>query len=437
MLGAVSIRPSIERMPERVSGREWPQLSGRRVVLLTGGHLSTCPSMVKAADALAERGCDVRVVSVALTSGRREADEALVARRHWRWCFVDCTPEEAAAAYRRTGLRRRASLAATRMLGSRAPMPVALRAYSRAHDELVAAALAEPADLFYGGTTGALAAAAESGERAGVPYALDLEDFHPAEQGGPDGLVMNRVASRLLARIGPAAAFVTTAGSAMAAEYAAVLGRTLVVVDNTSPLPATPPPFEERREDPLRFYWFSQTIGPGRGLEEVVRAIGVAGIPADLFVRGHDASRYVEVLQRIAEGEAPRVSVRTLPLVEPDALIAASRGFDIGLAVECGVPRNNALALSNKALTYPLAGLALVMTDTPGQRVLADDLGHAAIRYAPGHPQDLVSGLRRWHRNRGDLAEAKRQTWERARLRWHWECRDRQAIVDAVAEVFA
>ena len=42
----------------------------------------------------------------------------------------------------------------------RLPLALAARAFGRMHTELVDAALAEPADLFYGGTTGALAAVA-------------------------------------------------------------------------------------------------------------------------------------------------------------------------------------------------------------------------------------------------------------------------------------
>ena len=60
--------------------------------------------------------------------------------------------------------------------------PLFVRAYSRVHDELVASVAAEPADLVYGGTTGALAAVAEAARRLGVPYGLDLEDFHTGER---------------------------------------------------------------------------------------------------------------------------------------------------------------------------------------------------------------------------------------------------------------
>src|SRR2546428_14167779 len=63
--------------------------------------------------------------------------------------------------------------------------PIVVRAYSRVHDELVRAALAEPADFFYGGTSAVLAATAEAASRAGRHFALDLEDFHSGEETEP------------------------------------------------------------------------------------------------------------------------------------------------------------------------------------------------------------------------------------------------------------
>jgi hypothetical protein len=63
----------------------------------------------------------------------------------------------------------------------------------------------------------------------------------------------------------------------------------------------------------------------------------------------------------------------------------------------------------------------MVVTDTPGQRPLADDLGTDAIVYAPGEIERLADGLTRWAGDRRALARAKTASWEAARRRWHWE----------------
>ena len=57
---------------------------------------------------------------------------------------------------------------------------------------MVRAIAAAPADLIYGGTTGALAAIAEAGRRTHTPYALDLEDYHSGETIGAEAPARRR-----------------------------------------------------------------------------------------------------------------------------------------------------------------------------------------------------------------------------------------------------
>jgi hypothetical protein len=101
--------------------------------------------------------------------------------------------------------------------------------------------------------------------------------------------------------------------------------------------------------------------------------------------------------------------------------------------VETGSVPNRELALSNKALTYPLAPLALAITDTPGPRPLARHLnGHAAV-YAPGDTEALAGVLSSWMSDRRRLREAKDAGWDAARTRWHWEHPlERDALLAAI-----
>jgi hypothetical protein len=403
-----------------------------RVCVVTGGHLATCPRMVKAADALAEAGYKVRVISTRHTAWATAADEKLRARRSWSW-----TPVSFEARGRNriaSGLRQRAALFVARQIGAeRCPFPVAARALGRFHSEVLRAAIAEPADFFYGGSGATLAAVAEAARRFGVGYALDLEDFHPGEQqeDAPDGELNNALAARIEQRVLPGAAFVTVGSAAIGAAYSTSYGIAPIVVDNAFPLPEAPPDLDGGGAR-LKLYWFSQTIGPRRGIEDAVRAIGAAAVDAELHLRGNSRGDYVESLQRLAASIAPRMRLERHAPIAPDEMVASCRGFDVGLALEPGVPRNNALALSNKALTYPLAGLAVAMTDTPGQRPLAGELGDGALLVPPGDVAALAAGLRRWAEDRALLTRAKQAAWEAARRRWHWEHeRERGALLDA------
>ncbi len=417
-------------------------MSTARICVVTAGHLATCPRMLKAADALAGDGYRVRVVSTRHMAWADEADRDVLRRRPgaWTWTPVDYRSSGAAIAYTWTGARRRAAAAAAGLSGSaRLPLAIGARAYSRAHTEIVAAALAEPADLFYGGTTGALAAAAEAGSRTGVPFGLDLEDFHPAEHAaGPGADVAHALADRILRDVLPRARFLTTSSEAIAAAYAERYAVRARVVHNTFPLPSDPPVLEPSPGEGLRLYWFSQTIGARRGLEDVVRAMGMAAVPGELHLRGRGDALYLREIERLAESQAPLLKLVVHAPGLPDAMVALCAGYDVGLAVESPHVLNRDLCSPNKPYTYLLAGLAVVLTDTAGQRPLAADLGEGALTYRPGDVGALAAGLRRWAEDKTALGAAKVAAWRAAGRRWHWEHpAERGALLEAVEGVLS
>lgn len=379
--------------------------------------------MLKAADAFTEAGYEVRMISTRHVPWATKTDEQVRRTRTWRWTVVDYDRNSARPTYLISGLRYKAVRKLAQFINpAQLPLGVAANGFGRVHTELVAAALAEPADLFYGGTTGALAAVAMAGRKANVAYALDLEDFHSAEQdSNPDADLSHRLAERIERDILPGAAFLTTASSAMAEAYRDKYGVSPITINNTFSLPDAEPEFSLSPEEPLRLYWFSQTIGAQRGLEDIVRAAGLANIAAELHLRGNPVAGYLETLQQLAAEVAPRLQLIHHEPINPDAMVESCRGYDIGLALEQAHVFNRAICLTNKAFTYMLAGLAVIFTDTPGQRPLALDLGKAALLYQPGDVAALTKGLKRWAENKELLYAAKHTAWDAAKRRWHWQ----------------
>lgn len=406
-----------------------------RITVVTSGQLSTSPRMLKAADALAAEGYEVRVVSTRFMDWATEADAAVRATRDWDWDVVDYRPGR--PLYWKSGLRHRAARALAGRLGpERLPYAWVARAGSRVYDELVETIAAAPADLVYGGTTGGIAPVAAAARRLGVPYALDLEDLHSAERPAdePEGELSNALAGQVERRILAGAAFRTAGSAAIAGAYRQRHGLDFLPVSNTFPLPEDPH-ISPSRAGELWLVWFSQTIGPGRGLEQAVRALGEAGLAGGIHLIGRPAAGYAETLTALAAAVAPRIEVTECPPMPPDAVLDACRGFDVGLGLEPGFSPANALALSNKVLTYPLAGLAVALTATPGQAEFAGDLGEGALTVAPGDVAALAAGLARWAADPALLARAKARAFEAAKRRWHWEhLLERGALLGAVGE---
>ena len=393
-----------------------------RITVMTSGHLSTCPRMLKAADALSADGHDVRVVATNHVPWAADADADVRSRRRWPVTTVDYARSSSGFTYWRTGVRYRASRAAAESMGAeRLPFPIAARAFGRVHAELVDAAMSSAADFIYGGTTGALAAVADSARRRGVPYAVDLEDLHSGETAGADAAVTDALATRIEREVLRGAAFVTTSSEAIGRVYGERYGVAPAVVHNTFSLPAAAPDFARADRSTFRVYWFSQTIGPGRGLEDAVVALGRAGGRAELTLQGGPQPGYLDALTALAREHAPLTTIVHQQPVPPDSMIDAARGYDVGLALEQMVPLNRQLCVTNKAFTYILAGVAVAMTDTPGQHALGLDLGEGAQLVAPGDVDALAAALGRWMREPARLDCAKRAAWSAARRRWHWE----------------
>jgi glycosyltransferase involved in cell wall biosynthesis len=394
----------------------------RRITVITSGHLSTCPRMLKSADALSDAGYDVRVVATMHEPWATTTDRDVRSRRTWPVDTIDYRRWGGGWTYWRTGARYRCARAVAAALDpARTPVAVVSRAFGRVHSELVHEAMSAPADLIYGGTTGALAAVAEAARRLSIPYGIDLEDLHTGEDNGPGAAFNAALAERVEASVVPGASFVTTSSEAIADAYRDRYGVAPAIVHNTFPLPSSAPQPVRRDPSMLRLYWFSQTIGPGRGLEETIVAAGRAGVKAELTLRGRPLSGYLERLSSLAAGHAPSLTIVHHDPAPPDAMIDAARDYDVGLALELMAVRNRQLCLTNKAFTYMLAGLAVAISDTPGQHALGVDLGRGAALVAPGDSNALAAALAQWARDPASLASAKASAWNAAVRRWHWE----------------
>jgi glycosyltransferase involved in cell wall biosynthesis len=404
-----------------------------RVCVVTAGHLSTCPRMLKAADALAGAGYDVRVVSTNHTPWATVTDRKVLATRAWASTVVDYGRDTARATQVATGVRLHAARVASATVGAdRVAMPVAIRAYSRIHDELVDAVAAEPADFVYGGTTGALAAVAESAERLRVPYGIDFEDLYSGEH-APDSEVTNVLAARIERQVIAGAAF-ATAGSPMIADaYEQAYGVRPIPVHNTfsvTPLETT----GERADRPLRLYWFSQTLGPGRGLEDILRGVGRMGGPVELHLRARPIPSYLDSLLSLQREVAPNLQIVRHDPAAPDDMVRLAQSYDAGLACDEPLGRSRQFCLANKIFTYLAAGVPVIMSRTPAQSKLEFCLDSAAFGYDCGDVESIASVLSRLALNPDLRMQSQNAARAVAERRWHWEHpEDRGALLAAVA----
>jgi glycosyltransferase involved in cell wall biosynthesis len=378
-------------------------------------------------------GHTVRLISVNHTPWMTAIDAVLIPKRRWSSSVVDYSADTGSGLRRSTGVRQKAMRAVAAVIGSsRAPIGVAIRAYSRAHDELVRATTSAPADLIYGGSTGALAAVAESAQRLGVPYGIDFEDLHSAELSGPGSAFANALAARVEKHVVGGAAFVTAGSPMIADAYADRYGLRPTPIHNTFSIAANAT--TGRADGPLRLYWFSQTLGPRRGLEDVIRAAGEAGVPIELHLRARPIPEYLESIRRLRGSVAPELEIVTHDVASPDDMVTLAQPYDAGLACEEPHVLNRQICLTNKIFTYLAAGIPMLLSRTPAQARLESALGGAAFGYDLGDIAGLARALRALSTDAGLRERAGAAARAAAERRWHWEHpEDRGALLAAVA----
>lgn len=170
--------------------------------------------------------------------------------------------------------------------------------------------------------------------------------------------------------------------------------------------------------DPVRFYWFSQTIGPGRGLELLAPALAEITGPWELHLRGnlrHYSAWFEETFQ-----DVPPDRITIHPAVPNQELSHASSRFDVGLALEGTQIRSRDLTATNKIFEYFRSNLAVITTDTAGQREVMKKCPGAGLVVPAGDSKPLAAALQFFIDHPDSLEDAKDHAFEAAASTWSW-----------------
>jgi len=396
--------------------------------------------LVKEADALTATGYEVAVVGAFGGDWAIDADRSLLPSKPWPFDLIDWRRERQPALFWKSRIRQRVLRPMSAWPG--APIGWVEGAVTRPGPELARGATRHPADLYIAHNLGALPAAARAARAHGARLGFDAEDYHAgqfADEGADEA--MKAAVLRLERHYVPACDSITAAAPGIAEAYRSFsrcgLPPCVLNVGSLTERPsASPPPTS--RTGPLTLYWFSQTIGPDRGLEDVVRAMGqMRDAPIELHLRGNWASGYESRLRDVArEAGARAESIDAQPPAPPADMVRLAARHDVGLALEPGATANNRIAVSNKAFTYLLAGVAVIATKTPGQQWLMDQMPDAGWVYRPGDVPALVALLRSCLEDRSRVAAARAAAWEYGTTRFNWEI-EATAFLNVVAGVFA
>jgi glycosyltransferase involved in cell wall biosynthesis len=404
----------------------------KNILIFTSSHLCRNPRVYKEACALGNAGYDVTVLTMATHRRFSAQDQTLLAGAPFKLKLIDYTAQNQSVQLSYFFQRCCVRLAKALLKRIKIETPYCLGPAQ----PLVNAALAETgADLTILHTEIPIWAA-KSLVRRGRKIAVDLEDWY-----SEDLLYADRTtrpikllhASETFAL--HHAVYTSTTSRSMAAAVADNYGcPSLAVIRNVFPLET-----QFRQQEPLKsavpsFIWFSQTIGPGRGLELFLSAWCQMKYESNISLLGDLRPGYdITLRERLTEQQNTRL--KFIPLVSPTVLPKVLRSHDIGLALEPKWPRNKDLTISNKIFQYLNSGLAVVATDTAGQSEVFQGVGNIGLLVEAHETSLLAKALDSLVTNRDRLNDMQRAARDAACSVYCWE-KERLVLLDLVERVF-
>jgi glycosyltransferase involved in cell wall biosynthesis len=393
-----------------------------RILILIGGHLCTAPRAQKEAEALSNAGHSVMVAGVWFIPELVERDRLLSQAQSWQFQPVlDFHGTTTAQKITRLQVRLRAKLA--RELYQR---------FNRCTSELLGYGAAEMLQFAQRYRADLTIVHSEAGlwvgqqlQRQGYRVGVDFEDWFstdllPSAQVHRPIAWIESLEASLIQNCKYCLSTSQAMANAMANTYASPTPTTIYNIFPQNSESATITVLRDRpnREIPS-LHWFSQTIGPGRGLECLFAALAEVAGNWQLHLRGHCPEAYRHwLMTQVREEWADRIFIHTT--VANDELPLRIAEHDIGLALETTTIPSRNLTVTNKLFQYLQAGLAVIATDTVGQREVLQAHPTAGQLITSNDPQSLAQAINQWIESPQGLAIAK-QAAKQAGQTLSWE----------------
>lgn len=404
-----------------------------KIAIVTQLHPCTNPRPVKEANCLAEAGHEVFFVTVLQTVELTDRDRESLDERVTLITAVDLrTTNRNSLTKFLVRLGRKVGQKLMTVFGIETRFAVC-----HAPGRLLQACIDLRCDLYIGHIEAGLWVGRELSER-GYTVAFDIEDWHSrdglpvAQKQFPQQLVASL--ERFAVKNG---AYATTTSVPLADALAeAYDSNPPTVIRNVFPQSETDNIDGQSvdRTDPQTpsLIWFSQTIGRGRGLEELWDALQQIATPLQIHIRGNRRADFVSEL----ESALPHQHTLFIhSQVSHAQLLSRIAEHDIGLAIERSDPPSRDLTLTNKIFQYLQAGCCVIATKTAGQTHLGTQ-HKEAILLADNTPEAIAEAINSLVSSPEELQNRKSAARSLADSQLNWD-QESEQFLNLVNKVLA
>lgn len=385
----------------------------KKIVIVTTGQPSTNPRMVKEYQALKEEGYIVKVFYSFWADWAVSTDHSLFETGQISkndFILIGGSPSSQKRKYYYSRLINKIF----RIFKSQSNY-----ALSRTVSHLEKAALREKADCYIAHNLGAISAAVKAAKKYKGKAAFDAEDFHRGEYKDQNSVIAKSVRYTEDKYL-PQCSYITAASPLICQAYQRLYpSQRIAIINNVFSKKYLQKRNKEVNNN-LKLFWFSQTIGPNRGLEKVVKAIEIIKdkCNVELFLMGKISSEYNSDLLNLTT--VPN-SIHFIHPVPPIEVFAEAAKYDVGLSLEVPETENRDICLTNKLFTYLLAGNCIILSNTKAQKEFINcypGIGYVVNTNSEVELADILLNL---FSNRDQLITSQLNSLRVASERLNWE----------------
>ncbi len=383
------------------------------------GQPSTNPRLLKEALWFSEKGYKVYVLYCFWSNWGYHSDKKIIANNpSINWSEIGGNPYTKKLAYFYTRFRFKIF----RLIASKFPRSLYWAEHSicRCSTELLQTGITINASLYIAHNLGTLPVTGKIASTLNMPFVFDAEDFHRGQN--VTGSIEFKQHSRIENYWMPKARLITVASPLIADKYKQLLSLESLLINNVFSI-KNAPHLNTNTCLPVKLFWFSQTIGKGRGLEEILTALRKFPIPKfSITIMGDLNSEMENYLRSFVLDEKKMiVDLKFLRPVEPNKIFEIAANHDIGLAIEPGSNENNDLIYTNKLFTYLLAGNAILFSSTRAQKLFYNRHDNIGWIYPTGNIDKLVLILEQILINPDVIQSFKKNARQIAEEFYNWE----------------
>ena len=393
----------------------------KKITFITTAQPTTNPRLVKEAEYAKSLGYDVKVMVCFYEKWAEKFDAAILSKNPGMYVFCGGSPNGnliEKLIYYKTRLRQRICLTLFKVTRGKRIAEIAI---SRAHPEALNASKRTDADLFIAHNLGALPAAVMAAKYCKAKVGYDAEDMD-------SGQYLSKTDFMYLLNLGieqkyfPETDYFTAASPLIAAKYKELYSfLDPVIINNVFPkISLTNEP--SIITPPLKLFWFSQTVGIQRGIEDVIKAMAIVKKPVELHLLGdYDNKTQSDFLQIALVEGLKENQVNFHRPIAAEVIFEFASQFDIGMATEIGIPLNRDICLTNKIFTYLQCGLAIIASNTQAQSHFFEQYPSCGKIYNKNEVSSLAEAINAYQEQPSELSKTKNYNYQLGQTEVNWD----------------